>query len=99
MKLLIVAGIILLAGAFVGELVIKDPGYVLLSYQSTTVETSIWGLAIVVLVTFFIFHLAVRLLQYILERRRKIGDWNEKRTRVRANRRTLKGLLAMSTGD
>jgi HemY protein len=100
MKLLFVAGLILLlVGSVVGELVIKDPGYVLLSYQNTTVETSIWGLVMVLVAAFIVFHLVVRLLQYTLERRRKIRDWNENRTRVRANRRTLKGLLLMSTGD
>ncbi|MEH6627450.1 MAG: heme biosynthesis HemY N-terminal domain-containing protein [Motiliproteus sp.] len=97
--LLIVALILLLAGTVVGELVLKDPGYVLLSYQNTTIETSIWGLVIVVLVAFVVFHLGLRLLQYLLERRRKISDWNENRTRVRANRRTLRGLLFLSTGD
>ena len=46
MKLLYVIGLILLlVGTVVGELIIKDPGYVLLSYQNTTIETSIWGLS------------------------------------------------------
>ena len=100
MKLLYVIGLILLlVGTVVGELIIKDPGYVLLSYQNTTIETSIWGLVIVATVLFVAMHLSIRFLQYILERRRKINDWNNNRTRVRANRRTLNGLLALSSGD
>ena len=100
MKLLyILALALLLVGTVVGELIIKDPGYVLLSYQNTTIETSIWGLAVITLVTFVVFHLGLKFLQYLLERRRKIRDWNDNRTRVRANRRTLRGLLALSSGD
>ncbi len=100
MKLLyIIALVLLLIGTVVGELMIKDPGYVLLSYQNTTIETSIWGLLIVSLVAFIALHAGLRFLQYLLERRRKIRDWNENRTRVRANRRTLRGLLALSSGD
>ncbi len=97
--LLIVALILLLAGTVVGELVLKDPGYVLLSYQQTTIETSIWGLAMALIVAFVVIHLGIRFLQYLLGRRKKISDWNENRTRVRANRRTLRGLLSLSTGD
>ena len=66
MKLLLVfVLIVLLAGAVVGELIVQDPGYVLLSYQTTTIETSIWGLGMVVLVSFTTLYVVLQLLQYL----------------------------------
>ncbi len=100
MKLLLVfALIVLLAGSVVGELIVKDPGYVLLSYQDTTVETSIWGLSMVLLVAFAALYLSLQTIQYLLQRRRKIHDWSENRGRQRANSKTQSGLNALSAGN
>tara|TARA_R110001583_G_scaffold21499_1_gene81694 strand:+ start:7091 stop:8404 length:1314 start_codon:yes stop_codon:yes gene_type:complete len=100
MKLLLVfVLIVLLAGAVVGELIVQDPGYVLLSYQTTTIETSIWGLGMVVLVSFTTLYVVLQLLQYLFQRRRKIRAWSDKRSRKQAHTKTLNGLNALSAGD
>lgn len=100
MKLMLVfALIVLLAGSVVGELIVQDPGYVLLSYQDTTIETSIWGLSLVVLVAFTALYLSLQLIQYLLQRRQKIHDWSENRSRRRANGKTQSGLNALSAGN
>lgn len=97
--LLILALILLLIGTVVGELIIKDPGYVLLSYQQTTIETSIWGLVMISVIGFLLLHLALRLLKFVLERRQKLHEWRQKRSRIRANRRTTRGLNALAAGQ
>lgn len=100
MKLLLIfALVVLLAGSIVGELIVQDPGYVLLSYQNTTVETSLWGLLLVVVVGFVLVYLTLQLIQYLLQRRRKIHDWSENRSRHRAESKTLSGLNALSAGN
>jgi len=50
-KLFIILLIMLVAGAWVGQLMVQDPGYVLLAYQQTTIETSLWVLLLVLVVS------------------------------------------------
>lgn len=100
MKLLyIIALLLLLAGTLVGELMVKDPGYVLVSYNHTTLETSIWGLAMMLVAAFIVFHLILVSIRYLLERRKRLSAWNEERHHKHASRRTLRGLFALSTGE
>jgi HemY protein len=91
--------LVLLAGSVVGELIVQDPGYVLLSFKNTTVETSIWGLGIIVLLSFTALYLFLQLSQYLLQRRRKIREWSTNRSRKQAHLKTLSGLNALSAGD
>jgi HemY protein len=100
MKLLLLLALaVLLGGSLVGELIVQDPGYVLLSYQNTTVETSIWGLVMIALVLFTVLYLALQLIQYLLQRRRKFRQWSDNHSRNRANRRSLSGFNALSSGN
>lgn len=100
MKLLyIFALLFLLAGTLVGEMMVKDPGYVLLSYNHTTIETSIWGLAMIVVVAFIIFHLLLVVIRYLIERKKRFQQWNEERQNQHSSRRTLRGLFALSAGE
>ncbi len=98
-RLLVFILLVLLAGSVIGELIVKDPGYVLLSYQTTTVETSIWGLGVVVLVSFTTLYLLLQLIQYLLQRRSRIRNWSQKRSHKQAHLKTLNGLNALSAGD
>jgi len=97
--LFIVAVVILLVGALVGELIVQDPGYVLINYQQTTIETSIWGLALATIVAFVGLHLGLRLIGYLAGRRSKLRHWNHNRARQRANRLTERGLIALAAGE
>ncbi|WP_210397166.1 heme biosynthesis HemY N-terminal domain-containing protein [Motiliproteus sediminis] len=97
--LFIVAVLVLLAGTLVGELIVQDPGYVLINYRQTTVETSIWGLALITIVGFLLLHFGLRLLSYLAGRRGKLVRWNRNRGRDRANRNTERGLIALAAGE
>ena len=63
---LCLVGLALAAGTLIGQLIQNDPGYVLLSYGTTTVEMSLWagiGLATALLtLSYFTFRLIGRLL-------------------------------------
>jgi len=97
--LFILAVVVLLVGALVGELIVQDPGYVLINYQQTTLETSIWGLALITVIGFVGLHLALRLVSYLAGRRGKLLRWNSNRGRQRANRQTERGLIALAAGE
>ncbi len=100
MKLLfIIALLLLLAGSIVGELMVKDPGYVLLSYNHTTIETSIWGLGLILVAAFILFHLVLVVIRYFFERKKRLYEWNEDRHHKHSNRRTLRGLMSLAAGE
>ncbi|WP_207061588.1 heme biosynthesis HemY N-terminal domain-containing protein [Motiliproteus sp. SC1-56] len=98
-RLFILALVVLLLGTVLGEWIVRDPGYVLLSYANTTVETSLWGLVLIVGVAFLALHLLLRTVQYLMQRRGSLRRWNHSRHRRSANRKTLKGLMALSSGE
>lgn len=98
-RLFFLALVVLLVGTLVGEWIVQDPGYVLLSYGETTVETSLWGLLLIVGAAFVALHLLLRTIQYLMQRRGSWRRWSHNHSHQVANRKTLKGLMALSSGD
>ncbi|MFC6670869.1 heme biosynthesis protein HemY [Marinobacterium aestuariivivens] len=90
--------VILFVGAWVGEKMVQDPGYVLVAYDNTTVETSLWVLLVVALVGFLLAHLALNLLARARIPTAQLRHWNERRALRNAHRKTLKGLNALADG-
>lgn len=91
--------IILFAGAWLGEKMVQDPGYVLVSYNSTTIETSLWVLLVVSLVSFIAAYILLRLLSKARIPTTELRHWGERRALRSAHRKTLKGLQAFSDGS
>ncbi len=94
--LLLVVAIVL--GALVGTLVVRDPGYVLVSYGEMAVETSLWfALALLA-----VLYLAIRLLVWIVARTAtstgRLGGWLKKRRGRQARQQMVQGLLLMAEG-
>ncbi len=91
--------IILFAGAWLGEKMVQDPGYVLVSYNSTTIETSLWVLLLVGLVSFIAAYILLRLLSKARIPTAELRHWGERRALRNAHRKTLKGLQAFNDGS
>ncbi len=89
---------VLAIGAWVGEKMVQDPGYVLLSYNETTVETSLWVLLVVLFVAFLLSHWAVNLFFKARFPTTQLKEWRVRRRARVAQGKTLKGLLAFSEG-
>lgn len=89
---------VLAIGAWVGEKMVQDPGYVLLSYNETTVETSLWVLMVVLFIAFLAMHWAVNLFFKARFPTTQLKEWRSKRRSRAAQAKTLKGLLALSEG-
>lgn len=95
--LLVVVAVVL--GGLIGTLVVRDPGYVLLSYGDMAFETSLWfGLVLLALA-----YLLLRLLFWAFTRTLagtgRFGSWLKGRRATRAQKQTVQGLLLMSEGQ
>ncbi|QGG79065.1 hypothetical protein GH975_00225 [Litorivicinus lipolyticus] len=88
----------LLGGTWLGQLIQNDPGYVLLSYGTTSVEMSLWvGLAGLV-VAMVLGYLATRLVGYVLNSPGGLGRmWSRLRGRS-ARGATQKGFMELRMG-
>ncbi len=91
--------VILFAGAWLGEKMVQDPGYVLLSYDGTTVETSLWVLLVAGLVSFLLAYVLLRLLSKARIPTAELRHWGERRALRSAQRKTQKGLQAFADGS
>lgn len=89
---------ILAAGAWIGEKMVKDPGYVLISYDESTMETSLWVLLVILSIGFIALHIAVNIFFKARLPTEKFREWRERRGTRQAQGKTLKGLLALSEG-
>lgn len=98
-KLFLLLLIILAAGSFIGELMIKDSGYVLIAYNQTTIETSLWVLLVALVIAFIISHWVLNLITRTQLPTAKIKAWKDHRNQRISRRKTLKGLTSLSEGN
>ncbi|WP_067862988.1 heme biosynthesis HemY N-terminal domain-containing protein [Neptuniibacter marinus] len=100
MKILFLILLVILgAGAFVGELMIQDSGYVLIAYNQTTIETSLWVLLVALLITFILLHWIINVLTHTKLPTTKLKAWKDHRNHLISRRKTLKGLTSLSEGN
>ncbi|NVK43842.1 MAG: tetratricopeptide repeat protein [Oceanospirillaceae bacterium] len=91
--------VVLFVGAWVGEKMVQDPGYVLVAYDNTTIETSLWVLLVIAALGFFLAHLGLNLLARARVPATQLRTWNERRAARSAQRKTLKGFHALADGN
>ncbi|WP_040481681.1 heme biosynthesis HemY N-terminal domain-containing protein [Luminiphilus syltensis] len=89
----------LLAGAGLIALVEQDPGEVVISYGSTTIETSIWVGGFLWLLFWGILVLAYRLLMTTLRAPRSVSGWLGHRKSRTAQALTNRGLINFIEGN
>jgi HemY protein len=100
MKILFLTLLVILgAGAFVGELMIQDSGYVLIAYNQTTIETSLWVLLVALLITFIVLHWVINVITHTKLPTTKLKAWKDHRNHLISRRKTLKGLTSLSEGN
>lgn len=100
MKILFLILLVILgAGAFVGELMIQDSGYVLIAYNQTTIETSLWVLLVALLITFILLHWVINVITHTKLPTTKLKAWKDHRNHLISRRKTLKGLTSLSEGN
>ncbi|WP_075179578.1 heme biosynthesis HemY N-terminal domain-containing protein [Neptunomonas phycophila] len=97
-RLLLLLLVVLAVGAWVGEKMVQDPGYAMLAYNGTTIETSLWVLIVILVLGFAILHWLINFLLHSKMPHTRIKEWREHRRHSLAQRKTMKGLLALSEG-
>lgn len=98
-KLFVFLLIFLAAGAWIGQMMVQDPGYVLLAYQQTTVETSLWVLLLLLIVGFALLHWLLNLIAGARLPTHRMRDWQQRRNLRISRGKTLKGMVALSEGN
>jgi HemY protein len=99
MKVFVLALLVAIAlGGLVGTMLVRDPGYVLIAYADTVVETSLW----VALGLLLLLYLAVRSLVYLVHKftrgQSQMLRWRSARKSSAARSQTVRGLLVMAEG-
>jgi len=96
---LLLLGVALLLGGLVGTLMVRDPGYVLISYADTAVETSLWFAVFVLLAGYCLIRLINFLFVKVTGSGGRVGNWLRGRKDRSARQQTARGLLAMAQGE
>ena len=95
--LILILAIIL--GGLVGGLVGDDPGYVLLAYGDSALETSLWFAAILLIGLYFLIRLAVFGFTRTMAGSGRLSSWVRRRKTRSARQQTVQGLLLMAEGE
>ena len=98
-KLFILILLVLAASAWVTGKIIQDPGYLLISYQNTTVETSLWlGLALLLVAVLAVYS-AIWLASKFAASGTFMRRWSSNHQHRRATKKTNHGLISYVEGN
>ncbi len=98
-RVLIYLVIALIVGGAVGTLMARDPGYVLVTYENMSLETSLWFALLALLVGYFVLRVLIGLLMRLIRTGAGVAAWQQNRRARVAQARTVRGLLLAGEGD
>lgn len=100
MKFRLLLFVLLLGGgAWLGQSMMSGSGYVMLSYGTWVVETSIWvGMVLLVLLVTGLY-LGLQMLVGLLQTEDALRAWRAQRGQNKAMRKTVQGLLSLAEGN
>ena len=90
--------IAVIIGGLVGTLLLRDPGYVLITYANVAVETSLWVGLLVLIAVYFLLRVVGGAVHGLSRGQLRLSHWRSGRKQRRARRQTLNGLLLMAEG-
>jgi HemY protein len=93
-----VFGLLLLSGVL-GTLIAQDPGYVLVSWNDLSFETSLWFGLVLLLVLFFVVRLLRGGYRALTGTGAGVRAWTSRRMQRRAQRLSTQGLLSLAEGE
>jgi HemY protein len=91
--------IILVIAVVLGIVLNHHPGYVLIAFGHTSIETSFWFALICLIVAFFILYHVFRLLRALLASKGHFRAWYQRKQLAKAHSKTSAGLLALDAAD
>lgn len=98
MRTLIFYFIILLISIWLGIKIHADSGYVLVSYQNWSFETSMWFAALCLFLSIIVIYFLLRFLHYILGLSGYLHRWSDHRKLKKARKWTNQGLCELTEG-
>lgn len=98
MRRLIFGFIILLLAIWIGFLIHKDSGYVLVAYEGWTIETSLWVALVCLILFFLILYFLLRLIRNTRLLGSKFQRWGYSRKQNKSRKLTNLGLCEVAEG-
>lgn len=99
MRKLILGFILLLIAIWIGFLIHKDSGYVLISYDGWTLETSLWATVITIIVFFIVLTFILGLIRNTRLLGNTFHQWTNTQKTRKARKLTNLGLCTLAEGD
>lgn len=99
MKRMIIGFLALLFSVWIGVTICRNPGYVLVSYQDWTIETSLWFAIAALIMIFIVFYILLRLGSGISSIATYFKQWVSGIRKRAARARTISGLYDFVEGN
>lgn len=96
--LLILAVLALAVGGALATLMLRDPGYVLISYADAALETSLWVAVAALAALWLALACSMFLARRLLRSGRGVATWMASRRRQAGSRRSLQGAMLLVEG-
>ncbi len=98
MKKLILFFIVLILAVFLGSLMYLDPGYVLISYKTWTIETTLWAMILAILVIYLILHFISSLWRGTRSLTRHVQRWSKQKNMEKSRNLANNGVILWQEG-
>lgn len=99
MKRIIICFLALLFSVWLGIIMYHNPGYVLVSYQNWSIETSLWFAVVALAVLFLLFYMLLRFSSGVRSVTIRIKQWISNRRKRKARAQTTQGLYDFVEGN
>ncbi len=97
--LLLLLLVIIAVAGYLGTLISRDPGYVLVAYDGYSMQTSLWVLVGLLLGIFLAGYLLIRSFKLFRYDGGAVWGWREAKKAARTSRLTQKGLRLLTEGE
>ena len=99
MKRIIIYFLTLLFSVWFGIIMYRNPGYVLVSYQGWSVETTLWFAVVALIILFLLFYMALRFSSGVNSITIRLKQWVANRRKSKARVQTILGLYDFAEGN
>ncbi len=89
----------LVVGGVFGTLMTRDPGYVLVTYENMSFESSLWFALFGLILGYFVLRLMIGIVRRLLRGGSGVAVWQQNRRSRLAQAHTVRGLLRVGEGD
>ena len=91
--------IVVVFAGWIGTLIARDPGYVLISYDGATLETGLWVMLAILAIAGAVLYYLVRIVRAFRGSGALVRGWRANRKRERLDALTAKGMALLEMGD